>query len=281
MADRQDMENAIQELQALQEPSLSIIRLSEFISAAPTTHRTSDVSSCTLDNPSPASLEADLTHYKKLFSKLRFSYLEQVTKEKFLRAIIGEPPQIVEPGENAELERQLVDVKEVLKEQKLYVAGLVSELEEQGRQLSRRYKMVTLETELLATLPAQIDGLKKTLEDLRGQNRSSDERRSEDPNLNLPLPATQALVEERRAELEGVNSQLRSLQQALPRQSRALEQQRRELLKLEQERDTAMLGAREALERKREGGGPADLHLKGRWLRGVHTGLKELLGTEA
>ena len=64
MADRQRVENVIQCLRALQEPSLSIIRLSEPISVAPNSHRTSDASSSAFDNPSPASLEADLNHYK-------------------------------------------------------------------------------------------------------------------------------------------------------------------------------------------------------------------------
>ena len=64
MTDLQRVENVVQGLRALQEPSLSIIRLSEPISAAPTSHRASDVSSCAFDSPSPASLEADLSHYK-------------------------------------------------------------------------------------------------------------------------------------------------------------------------------------------------------------------------
>ena len=68
MADRQRVENVVQGLRAMQEPSLSIIRLSEPISTVPTSHRTSDVSSA-FDNPSPASLEADLTHYKVRPSK--------------------------------------------------------------------------------------------------------------------------------------------------------------------------------------------------------------------
>ena len=64
MADRQRVENVLQGLRALQESSLSIIRLSEPISAAPTSNRSSDASSSAFDNPSPASLEADLSHYK-------------------------------------------------------------------------------------------------------------------------------------------------------------------------------------------------------------------------
>ena len=73
-----------------------------------------------------------------MFSKLRFSYLEQVTKEKFLRAIVGDPPLIVEHQENVELEAQLAEVKADLKAQKTDVAGMVEALEAQGRELSRR-----------------------------------------------------------------------------------------------------------------------------------------------
>lgn len=69
---------------------------------------------------------------------MRFSYVEQVTKEKFLRAIVGDPPQIVEPQENVELESQLAEVKSVLKEQKEHVAKMVNELEEKSRELTRR-----------------------------------------------------------------------------------------------------------------------------------------------
>jgi hypothetical protein len=75
---------------------------------------------------------------QELFSKLRFSYLEQVTKEKFLRAIVGDPPQIVEHQDNVELEAKLVDVKAELKAQKTEVSGMVEELEARGRDLSRR-----------------------------------------------------------------------------------------------------------------------------------------------
>ncbi len=122
----------------LQSQPLSIIRLSEPISASQTSTRTSDVSNSSFENPSPASLEADLSHYKELFSKLRFSYLEQVTKEKFLRAIVGDPPLVVEHTENIELEAQLADVKTVLKAQKENVAEMVRELESRGRDLARR-----------------------------------------------------------------------------------------------------------------------------------------------
>ncbi len=69
---------------------------------------------------------------------MRFSYLEQVTKEKFLRAIVGDPPLIVEHQENVEVEAQLAEVKASLKAQKIEVADMVTELERSGRDLTRR-----------------------------------------------------------------------------------------------------------------------------------------------
>ena len=59
-----DVSETLINLASLQEQSLSIIRLSEPISAAQTSTRNSNASNSTLDNPTPASLEADLSHYK-------------------------------------------------------------------------------------------------------------------------------------------------------------------------------------------------------------------------
>ncbi|CAF9909109.1 hypothetical protein IMSHALPRED_007609 [Imshaugia aleurites] len=276
MADPRRVENVLQGLRSLQDSSLSIIRLSEPISPTPTSHRTSDVSTSAFDNPSPESLEADLSHYKELFSKLRFSYLEQVTKEKFLRAIVGDPPLIVEHVENIELESQLAEIKAVLKAQKEHVGEMVKELDARGRDLSRRYETISLQTTLLSSLPPQIEDLNQTLARLRKQNQSVDMNET-NPALAMPLPATLELLDERQAGLDEVNAQLKALQQALPRQTRTLENEARELQKLELERERAVDLAREAVERRQEGGGGDELERKGRWLRGVENGLREML----
>ncbi|KAL8688477.1 MAG: hypothetical protein Q9224_004872, partial [Gallowayella concinna] len=137
------LDSTLAALSELQAQPLSIIRLSESISSTtdqPINNpnaRTSDISNSALttedpSQPTPASLAADLSHYRELFSKLRFSYLEQVTKEKFLRAIVGDPPLIVENAENVELEQQLGEIKAVLKMQKEGVQRLVEELKARG-----------------------------------------------------------------------------------------------------------------------------------------------------
>ncbi|MCJ1240842.1 hypothetical protein MMC14_008846 [Varicellaria rhodocarpa] len=274
----QNYENLLTTLTDLQHQELSIIRLSEPISAAQTTtdpsKRNSNTSADNYENISPASLTADLSHYKELFSKLRFSYLEQVTKEKFLRAIVGDPPQTVEHHENVELEAQLVGVKADLKAQKGEVAALVEGLEVKGRALSKRYQSISLQRTQLATLPDQISSLQSTISTLQSQQIAP----STNPSLSLPLPATLELLHSRQYELDQLDQQIKTLQQALPRKTREAERLENELKPLEVQLTAVVRGADEARRRKEGGSGPDELELKGRWLRGVEAGLSEMLG---
>ena len=169
----------------------------------------------------------------------------------------------------------------MLKAQKEYVGEMVRELDARGRDLSRRYETITLQNTLLSSLPPQIEELDHTLVELRKQNQlAGNDTNETNPEMALPLPATLQLVEEKKARLEEVNRQLKSLQQAVPRQTRALEIEERELRKLEGERGRAVQAASEAVERKREGGGADELEMRGRWLRGVEGAVRGMLEVE-
>jgi chromosome segregation ATPase len=277
----QSYEEVLQALDEAQEGyELSIIKISEPILAAinlSSATRTSDVSAEGLDYPTPSSLEADLSHYKELFSKLRFSYLEQVTKEKFIRAIVGDPPLVVDHQENIELEQQLAGVKASLKAQKNEVVDMVAELERQGRELSRRYETIQLQTAQLRELPDKIEGLQASIEELKAAQDPGP-----NPNLKLPLDKTVALLEKREKEQAELDRELERLQAELPRKTRELDRLEAELQPLEVRRLGSMASAREAKRRKEEalGGMGDDLEARGRWWRGVDSGLKVMLGVE-
>lgn len=120
---------------------LSLLTLSHPLlhpSSPSSNKRTSDSSDQTPIHPTPALLAADLQHYQDLFSKLRFSYVEQVTKERFLRAITSDPPEFVRPEDNAVLEAVLAREKAALKERKTEVKEVMDSIEEQGRSLAQR-----------------------------------------------------------------------------------------------------------------------------------------------
>lgn len=212
-----------------------------------------------------------------MFSKLRFSYLEQVTKEKFIRAIVGDPPLVVEHQENVDLEATLAESKAALKAQKTEVAELVEELETRGRELCRKYGNIQIQTRQLQELPATIEGLQASIEELRAEQAPGSS-----PHLSLPLEKTLGLVEEKERERAELDRQLEQLQVLVPRKKRELERLNAELQPLEVKRLGSISAAKEARRRKEEvaGGAGDDLEERGKWWRGVESGLKGMLGVE-
>ncbi|KAI1370724.1 hypothetical protein F4677DRAFT_437631 [Hypoxylon crocopeplum] len=280
MAD--DVLAGLRSLNANQE--ITILKLGEPISAAIAQsqdphQRTSDISTSSLDATTPSSLEADLTHYRELFAKLRFSYVEQVTKEKFIRAIVGDPPLIVSPQENVDLERENLEAKATLKALKSEVAGMVSELEEKAKDLSRKYERVHVETARLEELPGKIEELGNAVAALKAAQATGS---NPNPELNLSLNKTLDLVESRKRQRAELDRQLEQLQSQVPRKKKELDRLRAELQPLEAKKQNSMAAAKEARRRKEAalGGIEDDLEERGRWFRAAETGLKQMLEIE-
>lgn len=195
--DLQKVEDVLQQVESLQKNhELSIAALSEPISSAVDSARTSDAS---FDAPTPASLEADLAHYKELFAKLRFSFVEQATKEKFIRAVLGDPP-IVEA--NTALSVQNAAAKSALQAAKAEVGTLVKLLEDKGRALAQCCEAIELDTAALRDLPAKFAELEASVAQLRAEAEGDDSR--------LPPSATVPLAEAKRAQGGELDRQLES-----------------------------------------------------------------------
>ncbi|KAI0189464.1 hypothetical protein F4808DRAFT_34143 [Astrocystis sublimbata] len=279
-------EQILAELQALvAKQEITILKLSEPISteiaqlqAQP--QRTSDVSNSSLDATTPASLEADLTHYRELFAKLRFSYVEQVTKEKFIRAIVGDPPLIVSPQENVDLEKQNLEAKATLKALKTEVAEMVAELERKAVDLSKKYERIQTETTRLEELPDKLAELESAVGKLRSTQA---EVLDPNPELNLPLAKTLDLVEAKKRQRDELDRQLEQLQNQVPRKRKELERLHAELIPLETKRQNSTAAAKEARRRKEAalGGVEDDLEERGRWYRAAEAGLKQMLEIDA
>ncbi|PVI06519.1 hypothetical protein DM02DRAFT_724205 [Periconia macrospinosa] len=270
-------ESALQQLKKPQ--SLKLLEIAETLSPKDLPQaqkRSSAVSDDSEQNGDthPVALEADLRHYKELFSKLRFSYVEQVTKEKFLRGITENPPRLVESAENEEKEKEILAQKASLKEHKLEIAEILRQLEEKGRELAFRYEGVQLRTQLLETLPTEIEGLETQIARLKEEQTPP----SNNPELAMPLPETMRLVQQREADLAALNAQISKLQSSLPNRSRELEKLERELKPLETQKQGTVAAAKEARRRREEGGGIGDdLEERGRWLRASEKALKDML----
>jgi DNA repair exonuclease SbcCD ATPase subunit len=285
---RTDYAAVLADLQSQQgKHPLSILKLADPIitstqNAVSPSKRASDASNSEIENPTPASLEADLLHYKDLFSKLHFSYLEQVTKEKFLRSIVGDPPLLVSHSENVALENTLIQQKAELKAAKEEVNVLAQEMEAMARHLASRWEGVQTQMAELERLPAEIEGLEAVINELREQQdeREGRQKKSEDPRMNLSLPDTEKLVRQQKEESAALDKQIAALQRQMPAKTRECEMAERELEALEKRRSEVSAAASAARRIKAEGGRD-ELEEKGRWYQSAETVLRGLVDVDA
>lgn len=234
------------------------------------------------ENPTPQSLNADLAHYRDLFSKLRFSYIEQVTKEKYLKSIVGDPPLLVSHAENQALEERLATMKAQLKAKKVETENLVRELETTASELAKKYEKIQKDSKLLDRLPAEIETLRQQVEELKGQlaEKEGAMEISRDPRMNMSLDATNQALEEQRRRNQELDEQIEALQKQLPRKMQECERLDRELEDLDRKKNESTRVARE-LRRMREEGGRDPLEEQGKWYKSSEIVLKGLLGMEA
>ena len=198
-----------------------------------------------------------------------------MTKEKFLRAVVGDPPLYISASENAALESRLLPTKATLKAQKIEVAELVADLESRGRELSRRYQQVQLQTAQLGNLPEQIEGLKSTIARLQ----AAQEPKTDNPLLGMPLTKTLEVLAEKDAESAKLDREIEELRTAAERRMRELDRMQTELEPLRAQKTRAVNDAQDAQTRKAQGisGLGDDLEQRGRWLRGVETTMRSIL----
>ena len=267
---------------------LSILTLAEPLlnqhnSPSTSTQRESNASSTDPSSQpdlTPSSLRADLQHYRDLFSKLRFSYSEQVTKERYLKSIVGDPPTLHTAEENAILQEKAAAMKQELKAKKAEVDEMVEEIRVYARELARMCKDVENGSRVLEVVPAEVQGLEAEVGDLREkvERRKTELGRDvgEEPRYMMSLDATNAALEERRKENESMDREIERLKEAIEVKDRECERTERELEEYERKRSEVTRVARD-LKKMREEGGRDMVGERGRWYGAQGTVMKGLL----
>jgi chromosome segregation ATPase len=204
-----------------------------------------------------------------------------VTKEKFLRSIVGDPPLLVSYAENVALETLLVHQKADLKAAKEEVNLLVEELDGRARQLAARWQGVQMQMAELERLPAEIEGMEAVISELREQQdiREGKQNKSEDPRMDLSLAETEELVKEQREKSAALDKQIAALQRQMPAKIRECENAEKELEALEKKRSEVSAAASTARKIK-DGGGRDELEEKGRWYRSAENVLRDMVGVD-
>ena len=138
---------------------------------------TSTTTTSSDDQATPLALLTDLTHYRDLFSKLRFSYTEQKTKEEYIRTLVSSTSATLRfpsTDSNAPLEAHVSQLKAELQTKKRVTETLISEMEELAGQIAREYDAVNSNIRELEILPGEIEELGGVVEGLRQEIRETE-----------------------------------------------------------------------------------------------------------
>lgn len=192
-------------------------------------------------------LEAELQSYKEYFSKLRFQYLEQVTKERFLNAITAEVPDLVEPEEIEVLQIKVAKQKAQLKECKSQVDGIHTQLTRLGKQICEEYERIKSSSTKLSTLPASISELEAEVAELLSLQPNDP-----DPDLNLPLRETLSKLQSADSEILQLQRQIDAANRSINSKQRKLDGLEKELKPLEANKEAVSANAEENLRRREE-----------------------------
>ncbi|KAF3941278.1 hypothetical protein ABW19_dt0200641 [Dactylella cylindrospora] len=226
---------------------------------------------------SSAILEAELTSYKEYFSKLRFQYLEQVTKERFLNAITADVPELVEPEEIEQLEIKVAAQKEELRKCKDQVNAINAEISKLGKKVCDEYAAIKSTAAHLQSLPATIASLEAEVASLM-HFAPEDADPNVDMDLHLPLRETLHRLQATDSEIIQLQRQIDAANRAITSKNRRIEVLDRELKPLEANAEAVSANAEESLRRREEERqrGLANRENVGRWYRTVEGVLGEL-----
>lgn len=114
----------------------------------------------------PTSITDEINFKKELFSKLKFQYLEQETREKFLRAILENPPLYVEKQDidtkidtNAELKRDLKQLKQKQQQLELELRDLALDVLEMYEVFQGKTRATELMLEEIEVMEQELKGI--------------------------------------------------------------------------------------------------------------------------
>jgi hypothetical protein len=237
----------------------------------------------------PTQIDGVIIHQHEQFKNLKLAYLEQETKEKFVRAVVGDPPLVVEASDVLEVETANAAKKQQLRALKTACAEMEEEtvvracdvVAEHARMQNEAAEMMNLIMELRA-MEREVASLEtKRQQKQRELEGDVEEGTLTDPELTLPYEEMQRLVEAYTQQARELEAATRApLAAKAEEKERELQSVTRRVTDLRQQRARAESAAREsAAARERElARGLGEKEAVAQWHRNMLAVLEHTLG---
>lgn len=163
-------------------------------------------------NPRPQLIDKDIEFQRENFHNLKLAYLEQETKEKFVRAVVSDPPLVIEASDIGIIEQENNRKKKVLGAHKEECRELQRELEVMSREVCMEYEeIVGQKTSESINLIEEMRKMQKEIDELEEKHArlkipEDNEQQKKDPELVLPLESIRELVGVYNSRINGLKS---------------------------------------------------------------------------
>lgn len=128
-------------------------------------------------NSRPQLIDRDIEFQRENFHNLKLAYLEQETKEKFVRAVVSDPPLVIEQADISAIEADNAAKKKELQRHKKECSDLQKQLEDLSREVCEEYE---------ALVGDRTDESLKMIEEMRAMQREIDELEMKHTRLRIP-----------------------------------------------------------------------------------------------
>ncbi|EMR09329.1 hypothetical protein PNEG_02284 [Pneumocystis murina B123] len=189
--------------------------------------------------PSPNMVESDLKYFKELFSKLKFSYIEQETKERYLRAILDDPILVIENKDNLELEKKNMELKSLLKNTKESLNATCQNLEQTISKVCNEYEIMIQQALEASDMLKEIEKMEAEIEELKDNEQNAEQ--------NLSLKDSLSLLSSQTAKSIKLKKDIKNYQTIYQHKKKQLEEATEEIRKSENEKQSCETFAKEAL----------------------------------
>ncbi|KAF9301108.1 hypothetical protein BGZ74_007089 [Mortierella antarctica] len=151
-------------------------------------------------------MEGDLEYYKDLFEKYKFNYIEQDTKEKFLKEILQDSPPEITLASNNELEAKNAENKRLLDEKALAIEQL-------NREVMETVDAVCKENDKLEEDVVNVTRLLREMQDMEAEMAML--KSVEDKYSGMTVEDAQILLEEQTQSLYKVNQEMEEVEASI------------------------------------------------------------------
>ncbi|KAI9280570.1 hypothetical protein BC943DRAFT_330677 [Umbelopsis sp. AD052] len=186
----------------------------------------------------PKSFSMVLDFYKEHFAKLKFNYLEQETKDRFLKSLLKDPSLVIEQADNWELDRQNREEKHKLKDGKLETITLQREITTVGKTLHDAITDLKHKVEKTESVFTEINEMEAEL------TKMSEEA---DKHSKLTVEEAKSIIDQQSDDFHNISNEMEKRRDTISELSWKIENLEHEIEQLEAQKYTAEAYAADAV----------------------------------